>query len=181
VPSECVLRFQTNRLLHTAPAGGLRAKGGDGCRWNGSGGRVGGRVPPGAAQCRLAPPEGARRRLAPASESAARLIGTQAPRPDRTDIFFKLHARDLSFCKLPFLAKSQRGKGHNTNYVTLLRGKGVYVRGTPHTGGKVGHKSHDPFFHKKYMEAGVMTFVTHCTRERVAKWRVNTKFEMVIC
>jgi len=27
----------------------------------------------------------------------------------------------------------------------------------------VGHKSHDPCFHKQYMEAGVMTFVTHCT------------------
>jgi len=24
----------------------------------------------------------------------------------------------------------------------------------------VGHKSHDPCFHKKYMEAGVMTFVS---------------------
>jgi len=29
--------------------------------------------------------------------------------------------------------------------------------------GTVAHKSHDPCFHKKYMEAGVMTFVTHCT------------------
>jgi len=29
--------------------------------------------------------------------------------------------------------------------------------------GTVGHKSHDPCFHKKYMEAGVMTFVAHCT------------------
>jgi len=27
----------------------------------------------------------------------------------------------------------------------------------------VGLKSHDPCFHKKYMEEGVMTFVTHCT------------------
>ena len=27
----------------------------------------------------------------------------------------------------------------------------------------VGHKSHDPCFHKKYMEASVMTFVVHCT------------------
>ena len=27
----------------------------------------------------------------------------------------------------------------------------------------VGHKSHDPCFHKKYMVAGVMTFVAHCT------------------
>jgi len=27
----------------------------------------------------------------------------------------------------------------------------------------VGHKSHDPCFHKKYMEAGVRTFVAHCT------------------
>ena len=25
--------------------------------------------------------------------------------------------------------------------------------------GTVGHRSHDPRFHKKYMEAGVMTFV----------------------
>ena len=27
----------------------------------------------------------------------------------------------------------------------------------------VGHRSHDPSFHKKYMEAGVVTFVVHCT------------------
>ena len=27
----------------------------------------------------------------------------------------------------------------------------------------VGHKSHDPCFHEKYMETGVMTFVPHCT------------------
>jgi len=27
----------------------------------------------------------------------------------------------------------------------------------------VGHKSHDPCFHKKYMEVGVMTFVAHST------------------
>jgi len=26
----------------------------------------------------------------------------------------------------------------------------------------VGHKSLDPCFHKKYMEAGVMTFVAYC-------------------
>jgi len=26
-----------------------------------------------------------------------------------------------------------------------------------------GYKSYDPFFQKKYMEAGVMTFVAHCT------------------
>jgi len=29
--------------------------------------------------------------------------------------------------------------------------------------GTVGHKSHDPCFHKKYMEAGVMTLVAYCT------------------
>ena len=28
----------------------------------------------------------------------------------------------------------------------------------------VGHESHDPCFHKKYTEAGVMTFVAHCTK-----------------
>jgi len=27
----------------------------------------------------------------------------------------------------------------------------------------VGHKSHDPCFHVFLIEAGVMTFVTHCT------------------
>ena len=27
----------------------------------------------------------------------------------------------------------------------------------------VGHKSHGSCFYKKYMEAGVMTFVAHCT------------------
>ena len=27
----------------------------------------------------------------------------------------------------------------------------------------IGHKSHDPYVHKKYVEAGVMTFVAHCT------------------
>ena len=27
----------------------------------------------------------------------------------------------------------------------------------------VGRKSHDPFSHKKCMEAGVMTFMAHCT------------------
>jgi len=31
----------------------------------------------------------------------------------------------------------------------------------------VGHKSHDPCFHKKYMEAGVMIFVTRCTYTRL--------------
>jgi len=30
-------------------------------------------------------------------------------------------------------------------------------------GRTVGHKSHDPSFHVFLMEAGVMTFVTHCT------------------
>jgi len=29
----------------------------------------------------------------------------------------------------------------------------------------VGHKNHDPCFHKKYLEAGVMTFVAYCTCE----------------
>jgi len=29
--------------------------------------------------------------------------------------------------------------------------------------GAVGHKSHDPCYRKKYMKAGVMTFVAHCT------------------
>jgi len=28
----------------------------------------------------------------------------------------------------------------------------------------VGHKSHDPCLREKYMEAGVMTFVAHCTK-----------------
>ena len=28
----------------------------------------------------------------------------------------------------------------------------------------VGHINDDPFFHKKYTEAGVMAFVAHCTR-----------------
>ena len=28
----------------------------------------------------------------------------------------------------------------------------------------VGHKSHEPCFHVSLMEAGIMTFVTHCTR-----------------
>jgi len=27
----------------------------------------------------------------------------------------------------------------------------------------MSHKSQDPCFHKKYMEAGVMTFKAHCT------------------
>ena len=27
----------------------------------------------------------------------------------------------------------------------------------------VSHKSHDPCFYKKYIEAGVMNFVAHCT------------------
>jgi len=29
--------------------------------------------------------------------------------------------------------------------------------------GTVGHKSHDPCFHEKYMEVGVMNFEAHCT------------------
>ena len=29
--------------------------------------------------------------------------------------------------------------------------------------GTVGHRSHDPYFHVFLMEAGVMTFVAHCT------------------
>ena len=36
-----------------------------------------------------------------------------------------------------------------------------------HGTGTVGHKSHDPCFLKKYMEAGVMTFVAHCTRKQL--------------
>ena len=30
-----------------------------------------------------------------------------------------------------------------------------------------GHKSHDPCFHKIYMEAGAMTFKAHCTTEAI--------------
>ena len=37
----------------------------------------------------------------------------------------------------------------------------------------VAHKSHDPCFHKKYMEAGVMTFVTHCTWGAAANTMAN--------
>jgi len=33
--------------------------------------------------------------------------------------------------------------------------------------GTVGHKSDDPCVHKKYTEAGVMTFVAHCTGSNV--------------
>jgi len=33
----------------------------------------------------------------------------------------------------------------------------------------VGHKSHDPCFHVFLMEAGVMTFVAHCTLSVAAK------------
>jgi len=36
------------------------------------------------------------------------------------------------------------------------------------------HKSHDSCSHKKYMEAGVMTFVAHCTfytlAQKLASW-----------
>ena len=35
----------------------------------------------------------------------------------------------------------------------------------------VGHKSHGPCFHKKYMEAGVMTFLAQCTRLLVSSNR----------
>jgi len=31
----------------------------------------------------------------------------------------------------------------------------------------MGHKSHDPCFHKKCMKAGVMTFVAHCATGRL--------------
>jgi len=34
---------------------------------------------------------------------------------------------------------------------------------TPRLNSTVGHKSHDPCFHVFLMEAGVITFVTHCT------------------
>jgi len=37
----------------------------------------------------------------------------------------------------------------------------------------VGHKSHDPCFHKKYMETGVMTFVAHCTFQLYETTNVN--------
>jgi len=37
----------------------------------------------------------------------------------------------------------------------------------------VGHKSHDPSFHKKYMESGVMTFVAHCTVE--PGWNIRSR------
>jgi len=30
----------------------------------------------------------------------------------------------------------------------------------------VGYKIHDPSFHKKYMESGVITFVAYCTQNR---------------
>jgi len=38
----------------------------------------------------------------------------------------------------------------------------------------VDHKSHDPSFHKKYIESGVMTFVAHCTVQSVPN-SVKTK------
>ena len=33
----------------------------------------------------------------------------------------------------------------------------------------MGHKSHDPYFHVFLMEAGVMTFVAHCTAKQRLK------------
>jgi len=43
----------------------------------------------------------------------------------------------------------------------------------------VGHKRHDPCYHKKYMESGVMTFVTHRTHcivvRRAAPYSANVK------
>jgi len=37
----------------------------------------------------------------------------------------------------------------------------------------VVHKSQDPYFHKKYMEAGVMTFVAHCTSVRGSRFYLS--------
>jgi len=39
--------------------------------------------------------------------------------------------------------------------------KGFYKIDTKYS--TVGHKSHDPCFHKKYIEEGFMNFVAHCT------------------
>jgi len=54
------------------------------------------------------------------------------------------------------------------NFMQLLRfekedaaGGGLLARVS--LKGTVSRKSHDPCFHKKYTEAGVMTFVAHCT------------------
>ena len=47
-----------------------------------------------------------------------------------------------------------------------LRPAGIPRRGAP-VRCNVGRKSRDPFSHKKCMEAGVMTFVAHCTLGRV--------------
>jgi len=45
-----------------------------------------------------------------------------------------------------------------------------------HQIGKVGHKSHDLCFNKKYIEAGFITFVTSCTIKNC----VLLVFKMVI-
>ena len=55
----------------------------------------------------------------------------------------------------------------------------------PRRRGTVGRKSHDPCFHKKYMEAGVMAFATHCTvlkvlpgPDRAARWKAPPNGEI---
>jgi len=43
----------------------------------------------------------------------------------------------------------------------------------------VDHKSHDPCFHKKYLEAGVMTFVAHCTSYPIVNTSVDAYISML--
>jgi len=47
----------------------------------------------------------------------------------------------------------------NTEYHIILSTANIFARLL----GTVGHKIHDPCFYKKYMKAGVRTFVAHST------------------
>jgi len=73
------------------------------------------------------------------------------------------------------LSREQKHIPMPTTIVTILRRTGqclLHKNGIAVTANALaditiectmGHKSHDPCSHKKYMEAGVMTFVVHCT------------------
>ena len=42
----------------------------------------------------------------------------------------------------------------------------------------VAHKSHDPCFHTFLMDAGVMTFLAHCTLSRKSFRVINENFKV---
>ena len=89
------------------------------------------------------------------SKSERRLVIFNSWGTERRDALERAHGASALFC----CSLSLRSR----DYPALEYKRACFATNT-HSSCTVGHKSHDPWFHKKYMEAGVMTFVAHCTQ-----------------